>query len=68
MDADINKFTLKQYSSDFSVWPEDRKINRKVYKKSIKVIFSELIRQDRLVIVDEISVEPKTKKLLSLMD
>jgi large subunit ribosomal protein L4 len=45
-----------------------RKINKKVYRQALRIIFSELIRQDRLVIVDEIKVEPKTKKLLETMN
>ncbi|NQY43032.1 MAG: 50S ribosomal protein L4 [Legionellales bacterium] len=46
-----------------------KKINRKVYKKSLQVIFSQLVRSDRLVIVDEIKVNaPKTKELINTMN
>lgn len=42
-----------------------QKVNRKMYRGAMSSIFSELVRQDRLVIVDEISVDaPKTKQLV----
>lgn len=42
-----------------------QKVNKKMYKGAIRSIFSELIRQERLAIVDSFSVEtPKTKALL----
>lgn len=44
----------------------DQKVNRKMYRGALQCILSELIRQDRLLIVDEFSVaEPKTKSLVS---
>jgi len=40
----------------------EQKINKKMYRAAISSILSELLRQDRLVIVEEFSVpEPKTK-------
>ena len=42
-----------------------KKLNRKMYRAALSSILSELARQDRLLIVDEFSVEtPRTKKLL----
>ncbi len=41
-----------------------QKVNRKMYRGAIKSILSELVRQERLVIVDNFSVDaPKTKQL-----
>ena len=43
-----------------------QKVNRKMYRGAIRSILSELLRQDRLVAVDEFKVEaPKTKELLA---
>jgi large subunit ribosomal protein L4 len=40
----------------------DQKVNRKMYRAAMRAILSELVRQDRLIVVDDISVEtPKTK-------
>lgn len=42
-----------------------QKVNKKMYRGALRSILSELIRQDRLVIVDTFQVEsPKTKVLL----
>lgn len=42
-----------------------QKVNRKMYRGAVRSILSELVRQDRLVVVDEFSVDaPKTKRLL----
>ena len=42
----------------------DQKVNKKMYRAALRSMLSELIRQDRLVIVNELSVEaPKTKLL-----
>lgn len=44
----------------------DQKVNRKMYRGALRCILSELVRQDRLVLVEEISVSaPKTKELLA---
>jgi large subunit ribosomal protein L4 len=46
----------------------EQKINRKAYRVAMSSIFSELIRQDRLVVVDSIDVEaPKTKLVVSML-
>jgi large subunit ribosomal protein L4 len=45
-----------------------QKINKKMYKGAISVIFSELLRTDRLKFVSEFDVnEPKTKNITTLM-
>lgn len=44
----------------------EQKVNRKMYRGAMQCILSELVRQDRLVLVEEISVAaPKTKDLLA---
>ncbi|MCU7919967.1 MAG: 50S ribosomal protein L4 [Candidatus Thiodiazotropha sp. (ex Dulcina madagascariensis)] len=41
-----------------------QKVNRKMYRGAVRSILSELNRQERLVVVDEINVsQPKTKEL-----
>ncbi|MDM8545901.1 50S ribosomal protein L4 [Candidatus Venteria ishoeyi] len=52
----------------FAASPRDytQKLNKKMYRGALRSIFSELIRQERLVVVDGLSVsEPKTKALLA---
>lgn len=47
----------------------EQKVNRKMYRGAMQCILSELVRQDRLVLVEEISVPaPKTKELLSRLN
>lgn len=47
----------------------EQKINRKMYRVSIATILSELVRQDRLKIVDTFEVSsPKTKQLAEKMN
>ena len=42
-----------------------QKVNKKAYRAAIRSILSELVRQDRLVVVESFGVEaPKTKELL----
>ena len=42
----------------------DQKVNKKMYRAAMRSMLSELIRQDRLVVVDELTLEaPKTKLL-----
>ncbi len=44
----------------------DQKVNRKMYRGALRSILSELLRQGRLIVVDEFAVaEPKTKALLA---
>ena len=55
----------------FAAKPQDhsQKVNRKMYRGAIKSILSELVRQERLVVVENFSVEaPKTKALLSKLN
>src|SRR6202012_5741244 len=50
----------------FAARPRDfsQKVNRKMYRGAIVSMLSELVRQDRLVVTDEIALEaPKTKLL-----
>ncbi len=50
----------------FAAKPQDwsQKVNRKMYRGAMQCILAELIRQDRLVLVDDISISaPKTKEL-----
>ena len=52
----------------FAARPQDhsQKVNRKMYRGAIKSILSELVRQERLVVVNEFSVDtPKTKELVA---
>nr|WP_313091008.1 50S ribosomal protein L4 [Moraxella sp. CTOTU48268] len=52
----------------FAAKPQDwsQKVNRKMYRGAMQCILAELIRQDRLVLVDEISISaPKTKELIA---
>jgi len=52
----------------FAASPRDhsQKVNRKMYRGAMQAIFSELVRQERLVVVDSMDLpEPKTQKLLA---
>ena len=49
----------------FAARPQDhsQKVNKKMYRGALRSIFSELVRQDRLVLVDDVAPEqPKTKQ------
>jgi large subunit ribosomal protein L4 len=47
----------------------EQKVNRKMYRGALRAILSELIRQDRLVVVDDFRVDaPKTKSLLAQLN
>ncbi|MBQ8707640.1 MAG: 50S ribosomal protein L4 [Succinivibrionaceae bacterium] len=51
----------------FAARPQDhsQKVNRKMYRAALQSIFSELVRQNRLVVVNDFSVDqPKTKALV----
>jgi large subunit ribosomal protein L4 len=55
----------------FAARPRDyeQKINRKAYRAAMSSIFSELVRQGRLIVVDAIDVEaPKTKLVASMLN
>ncbi|MBA3988016.1 50S ribosomal protein L4 [Aliidiomarina maris] len=50
----------------FAAKPQDhsQKVNKKMYRGAIKSILSELVRQERLIVVENFSVDaPKTKQL-----
>jgi large subunit ribosomal protein L4 len=52
----------------FAAAPRDhsQKVNKKMYRAALRSVMSELVRQDRLVIVDELALEaPKTRLLAS---
>ncbi|WP_163560124.1 50S ribosomal protein L4 [Halomonas sp. NO4] len=52
----------------FAARPQDytQKVNRKMYRAAMRAILSELVRQERLVVVDSFAVEaPKTKQLVA---
>jgi large subunit ribosomal protein L4 len=51
----------------FAAQPQDhsQKINKKMYRAALRSIFSELVRQQRLVVVEQLTVaEPKTKLVI----
>lgn len=55
----------------FAARPQDHsvKVNRKMYRAALKTIISELARQDRLVVVENLDLDaPKTKLLVSQLD
>lgn len=52
----------------FAAQPRDysQKVNKKMYRAALRSVFSELVRQDRLVVTDSIAMDaPKTKELAS---
>ncbi|EPO0036854.1 50S ribosomal protein L4 [Vibrio cholerae] len=52
----------------FAAKPQDhsQKVNKKMYRGAMKSILSELVRQERLIVVENFSVEaPKTKALVA---
>ena len=54
----------------FAAKPRDhsQKVNKKMYKAALRSVFSELVRQDRLVITDSIGIKaPKTKELAGML-
>ena len=54
----------------FAAMPRDhsQKVNRKMYRGALQAILSELIRQERLVVVDTLEfAEPNTKALISYL-
>ncbi|MBF7073717.1 50S ribosomal protein L4 [Glaciecola sp. MH2013] len=47
----------------------DQKVNKKMYRGAIQSILSELVRQERLIVVEKFGVEaPKTKELLAKLN
>ena len=54
----------------FAATPRDhsQKVNRKMYRGAMQAILSELVRQDRLLVVDSLELaEPKTKTFVDLL-
>ena len=55
----------------FAASPRDhsQKLNRKMYRAGLRSLVSELVRQDRLVLIDKLGVtEPKTKLMRARLD
>jgi large subunit ribosomal protein L4 len=55
----------------FAARPRDysQKLNKKMYREAMRSIFSELVRSDALIIVDDMGVkEPKTKAMVAQLD
>jgi large subunit ribosomal protein L4 len=55
----------------FAAQPQDhgQKLNRKMYRAALRAIFSELARQERLIVVETFAVDaPKTKELTRRLD
>jgi len=55
----------------FAAVPRDhsQKLNKKMYRAGMKAILSELVRQDRLTVVDKIDISsPKTKEAVAFLD
>nr|WP_284709758.1 50S ribosomal protein L4 [Acinetobacter radioresistens] len=55
----------------FAARPQDwsQKVNRKMYRGAMQCILAELVRQDRLVLIEELQVSaPKTKELLAKLN
>jgi large subunit ribosomal protein L4 len=51
----------------FAARPRDyeQKVNKKMYRAAMRSVLSELVRQDRLILVDSLNLDtPKTKELL----
>jgi large subunit ribosomal protein L4 len=54
----------------FAASPRDhsQKVNRKMYRAALRSLFSELVRQDRLVVTESITLKaPKTKEMAALL-
>ncbi|OTG67472.1 MULTISPECIES: 50S ribosomal protein L4 [Acinetobacter] len=55
----------------FAARPQDwsQKVNRKMYRGAMQCILAELVRQDRLILVEDFAVTaPKTKELLAKLN
>src|SRR5690606_21753477 len=55
----------------FAARPQDhsQKLNKKMYRAALRSILSELVRQDRLLVVEDIAVDaPKTKALVEKLN
>lgn len=46
----------------------DQKVNKKMFRAALRSVFSELVRQDRLVVTESVSLEaPKTRELAGML-
>ncbi len=55
--------TFAASTRDFS-----QKVNKKMYRAALRSVFSELVRQDRLVVTESIRMQaPKTKELAAML-
>ena len=46
----------------------DQKVNRKMYRGALRSVFSELVRQDRVIVTEAVSLKaPKTKELAGML-
>ncbi|GAB1660681.1 50S ribosomal protein L4 [Mannheimia haemolytica] len=64
--GDIKSSIWRSGGVTFAAKPQDhsQKVNKKMYRGAIKSILSELVRQDRLVVVEKFEIDaPKTKVL-----
>ncbi len=64
----INSPIWRSGGVTFAAKPQDhrQKVNKKMYRGAIRSILSELVRQERLIVVESFSVDvPKTRELLS---
>lgn len=55
----------------FAAKPRDhgQKVNKKMYRSALRSVFSELVRQERLVVVERLSLEaPKTRLLAEQLE
>ncbi len=55
----------------FAAKPQDwsQKVNRKMYRGAMQCILAELVRQDRLILVEDITISaPKTKELVGKLE
>jgi len=55
----------------FAARPQDfsKKLNKKMYRAAMRSIFSELLRTERLLVIDDFKMEaPKTKELAAKLD
>lgn len=63
----INSPIWRSGGVTFAAKPQDhsQKVNKKMYRGAIRSILSELVRQERLIVVESFAVEiPKTRELL----
>ena len=55
----------------FAATPRDygKKLNRKMYRVGMRSLVSELVRQDRLIVIDQLGIsEPRTKLMKARLD